>query len=141
MPSQPSQPSSSSSSYQPSKEYKYCISDFKKVYGVAERKIQSKNVLAKHPDKIPVIIEKLKNVSNPIPDLAKHKYLMPYDIYMNQLLYIINKRLDISSTESIYLFANDTLISNSESIMTTYQRHKDDDGFLYLYYTAENVFG
>lgn len=123
------------------KEYKYCISDFKKVYGVAERKKQSKMVQAKHPDKIPVIIEKLKNISNPVPDLEKHKYLMPNDIYMNQLLYIINKRLELNYNESVYLFANDTLISNSESIMTTYQRHKDDDGFLYLYYTAENVFG
>ena len=130
-----------SSSYQPSKEYKYCIADFKKVYGLAERKKQSKTVHAKHPDKIPVIIEKLKNVTNPVPDLEKHKYLMPNDIYMNQLLYIINKRLDINSSASIYLFANDILINNSESIMTTYQRHKDEDGFLYLYYTAENVFG
>ena len=124
-----------------SKEYKYCAPDFKAVYSLAERKKQSKMVATKYPGKIPLIVEKLKGVSNPIPDLEKHKYLIPNDIYMNQLIYIIYRKLELNSNESIYLFANDTLLNSSESILSVYQRYKDVDGFLYIFYTAENVFG
>ena len=120
---------------------KYCISTYKESSTFEERQAQCKNILAKHRDKIPIIIEKLKNITTPLPDLDKHKYLVQDDLYMNQILYILYKKLDISKSESIYLFANDTLLNNSESIMTVYHKYKDPDGFLYLFYTAENVFG
>ena len=122
-------------------EYKYCNAEFKKKYSLTERKKQSKAVSIKYPNKIPIIIEKIKGISNPIPDLKCQKYLIPNDIYLNQLIYIIYRKLELNSNESIYLFANDTLLNTSESIISIAQRYKDADGFLYIYYTAENVFG
>ena len=60
---------------------------------------------------------------------------------ISQLMCIIRKYLQLTSAESIYLFSNDTLLSPSESLYTTYGKYKDTDGFLYIYYTSENTFG
>lgn len=120
---------------------KYCIADYQKAHSLSERNRQYKTIIAKNGDKFPVIIEKLKNVSNILPDLEKNKFLMQNDMFINQVIYILNKKLELNSSESIYLFANDTLLNTSESLASIYQKHKDPDGFLYLFYTAENVFG
>ena len=124
-----------------SSQYKYCQSAFQEKYTLDKRKEQSYSIRSKYPDKLPIIIEKLKNISSPVADIPKNKFLIPDDLVVSQLMCIIRKYIELSSADSIYLFANDTLISPSESLYNTYGKYKDDDGFLYIFYTTENTFG
>lgn len=122
-------------------QFKYCQSTFQEKYTFDRRKEQSQSIMSKYPDKLPVIVEKLKNISSHIEDINKTKFLIPDDLVVSQLMCIIRKYLHLTSADSIYLFSNDTLLSPSETMYTTYCKYKDIDGFLYIYYTSENTFG
>lgn len=113
--------------------------NFKKKYSLEKRKQESKKILTKYPEKIPVIVEKSKKCS--LNDIDKNKYLVPEDLTMGQFLYVIRKRITLSPEESLYCFVNETLPATSSSMSHIYNDHKDEDGFLYITYCSENVFG
>ena len=99
---------------------------------------ESKKILDKYPDKIPLIIEKSKNCEY---DIDKNKYLVPKNIKMQQLIFIIRKRIKIKDSESIFIYVNNVLPPSSSCISEIYDSNKDDDGFLYINYSTENTFG
>ena len=115
--------------------------NFKKMYKKQDRLIESKKILAKYPDRIPVICQKTKSNTNSIPDLDKHKYLVPSDLTAGQLIYVIRKRLNLKENKAIFLFINNVLPPTSYSLEYLYELYKDDDGFLYITYSGENTFG
>lgn len=122
-------------------QFKYCQSTFQDKYPFDKRHEQSLCIRSKYPDKLPIIIEKLKNIKSHVNDIPKSKFLIPEDLVVSQLMCIIRRYLQLSSGESIYLFSNDIFISPAESIYTIYNKYKDTDGFLYIFYTTENTFG
>ena len=73
--------------------------------------------------------------------LDKHKYLVPNDVTIYHLQYILRKRLKITDRESIFLFSGTKLMRSDHLVSHLYQHHKDADGFLYLTYSQESVFG
>ena len=99
---------------------------------------ESKKILEKYPDKIPLIVEKSKNCEY---DIDKNKYLVPKDIKMQQLIFIIRKRIKIKDSESIFIYVNNVLPPSASYISEIYDNNKDDDGFLYINYSTENTFG
>ena len=99
---------------------------------------ESKKILDKYPDKIPLIVEKSKNCQY---DIDKNKYLVPKDIKMQQLIFIIRKRIKIKDSEAIFIYVNNVLPPSSSYISEIYNSNKDDDGFLYINYSTENTFG
>ena len=98
-------------------------------------------IVGKYPDRIPIIIEKSKINSNNIPDLDKHKFLVPSDISLGQFLYVLSRRIKLKSKVAIFLFINDKLISTSSLIGDIYNQNKHIDNFLYMKYAGENTFG
>jgi len=116
-------------------------SEFKKKYSIEERKSESAKMLLKFPDKVPVIVEKLPNCI--LPTMDRKKFLVPNDIMLAQFLSIIRKRINLSPETAIFVFfGNKHKLANATSLMTNiYSDMKDDDDFLYCYYTSENTFG
>tara|TARA_B100001094_G_scaffold331602_1_gene400531 strand:+ start:1712 stop:2071 length:360 start_codon:yes stop_codon:yes gene_type:complete len=114
-------------------------SEFKELNSFDDRLKESSKILNKYTDKIPVIIEryKTKNLTN----IDKKKYLLPKEITVGQLLFIIRKKISLSSEQAIYLFSENDLLSSNTLIIDLYNKHKDDDKFLYLFYDTENTFG
>ncbi len=53
----------------------------------------------------------------------------------------IKKKINIDSTQSIFLICNNILINNSQIMNQVYNRYHEADGFLYMILTLENVFG
>ena len=98
-------------------------------------------IRSKYPDRIPIIIEKTKTSSNNIPDLDKHKFLVPEDITLGQFMYVLRQRIKLESKVAIFLFINDKLISTSSLIGEIYNENKHIDNFLYIKYAGENTFG
>ena len=48
-------------------------------------------IRGKYPDRIPIIIEKSETNSNNMPDLDKHKFLVPSDISLAQFMYVLSR--------------------------------------------------
>jgi GABA(A) receptor-associated protein len=111
---------------------------FKEIHNLNTRKSEAERIIKKYPERVPVICEK---VGIDLPDLDKYKFLVPNDISLAQFMYIIRRRMKISSDKSIFLFVNNNLIPCSELFKKIYSEHKDEDGFLYISYNGESTFG
>lgn len=104
-----------------------------------ERVKESHKIKTKYPDRVPVICE--KNPGSGLDMLDKRKYLVPNDLTATQFLFIIRKRLKLASEKGIFLFVNNMIAPSTHTMVELYNQYKDDDGFLYMNYTEENVFG
>lgn len=115
---------------------------FKSQYSFQERSHEFSRIIAKYPDRIPIICEKLTDMkNNDIPNIDKSKYLVPLDLTISQFLYVIRKRIKLPAEKAIFLFVGRTIPASSVFISEIYSHHKDADGFLYITYSGENVFG
>jgi GABA(A) receptor-associated protein len=116
------------------------MSTFKSKNSLEDRKKESNRVLTNYPNKIPIICEKTKQ-SEKIPDIDKHKYLIPMDLTIGQFMFVIRKRMKLTPEMAIYIFIKGIIPPTSALISSLYNDYKDEDGFLYLEYSGENTFG
>ncbi|ESO12800.1 hypothetical protein HELRODRAFT_93454 [Helobdella robusta] len=112
---------------------------FKEENTFEQRKDEASKVLMKYPDRIPVIVEKLPGSS--IAPIDKRKFLVPKDINVAQFIFIIRKRIQLDPTKSLFLFVGRVLPQTSATMGHVYSENQDEDGFLYVAYSGENVFG
>jgi len=97
--------------------------------------------MAKYPGRVPIICERDPRYVD-VPDIDRKKYLVPSDISISNFMYIIRRRLKLSPEKSIYLFINNAVMpATSQLLITLYDEHVDNDGFLYIKYAGENTFG
>ena len=107
-----------------------------------ERITESDRILSRYPERRPVIVERSTSCSDDIPTIDKNKYLVPLNITMGQFLFVVRKRIKLETQETLYFFVNENVLVNSSQTMNSiYDSHQDEDGFLYLTYCSENVFG
>ncbi len=114
---------------------------FKYDFSFIERRNEASRVLEKYPDRVPIICDKSRTASNDCPDIDKKKYLVPRNLTMGQFIYVIRKRLKLAPEKAIFLFVGNSIAPATSSIDEIYIYNKDADGFLYITYTLENVFG
>ena len=108
---------------------------------VAKNRDEAEKLMRKYPDRIPVIVTRNKH-STTTPDIDKHRYLVPCDLTTGQLQYVIRKRLNLTSDKGLFLFVNKTIMSTDTLIISAYQTDQcKEDGFLYVVYSCESVFG
>ena len=120
----------------------YRDKSFKKLYSYEDRLTDSTQIRNKYPDRIPVICEQntsiRKKASNQI---NKKKYLVPLDLSVAQFIFIIRKNIQMTSTEAIFLCVGHIILPTNSLFIHLYEQYRDKDGFLYITYTTENVFG
>jgi GABA(A) receptor-associated protein len=116
------------------------VSEFKKQNSFDKRRSESKRMIEKYPDRIPVIVQKAHG-SGDIPDIDKKKYLVPGDLSIGQFVCIIRKRIKLDPKIALFIFINNVLPPTSAMMSTIYEEQRDEDGFLYISYNGENVFG
>lgn len=114
---------------------------FKQDFSFEQRKAEAIRVINKYPDRVPIICEKSNIASKDCPDIDKKKYLVPIDLTIGQFLYIIRKRLNLSPEKAIFLFVDNKIAPSTITINAIYNYNKDNDGFLYITYALENMFG
>lgn len=114
---------------------------FKSANTFESRFQESSRIVSKYPDRIPIICEKLHEKNNDIPTIDKTKYLVPVDLTISQFLFVIRNRMKLPAEKGIFLFVGNTIPPSSSMIANLYEIYKDPDGFLYINYSGENVFG
>lgn len=113
--------------------------NFKEKHSFEKRIEESRRIIRKYPDRIPVII--LRG-NKEIPDIDRQKYLVPNDLAISGLMYIVRKRIKLEPEKSLYFFINGTVMPASATLVSVlYEDHKDKDGFLYVTYCGESTFG
>jgi GABA(A) receptor-associated protein len=100
----------------------------------------SRKIVEQYPDRVPVIVEKDPRAR--LNDIDKKKFLAPADISVAKFIGEIRKHIQLGRQESLFVFVADNVMPQPNSTMSqVYAQHKDEDGFLYIIYSAENSFG
>ena len=115
------------------------MTTFKENFSLQKRLDESSCIKKKYPERVPVIVEKA--LSSDIQTIDKKKFLVPGDLTVGQFVYVIRKRIQLSSDQAIFIFVNNTLPSHTSLMSQLYKEHSDTDGFLYIIYSGESTFG
>ena len=117
------------------------IDNFKNKRSFVKRLDESNRIMSKYPERIPIIVCRA-NTCKDVPDIDRHKYLVPRDLSIGQFMHVIRQRIKLQPHISIYLMINDyTMPATSQLLGVIYNEHSDDDGFMYITYTGESTFG
>ena len=118
------------------KKYRY----FQEEYRFEYREKEFLKIKKKYPFRIPVIVE--KNIKcDDLINIKKKKYLVPNELNISSLIYLIRKNIKLDSSKALFLMTNNKILNNNKSLYDAYEENKSEDGFLYIYYTSENTFG
>ena len=116
-------------------EFKY-----KKAKTLEERKAEYKKVIEEHPGKIGIICE--KSPKSLIKDIEKNKYLIGEELNLAQFNKIIRRKLGMKQEEALFFLVNGKVsITGCDPMNEIYEKYKDKDGFLYIAYASEEVWG
>ena len=106
-----------------------------------ERKAEAAKIRSKFPDRVPVICERASSASASLPHIDNSKFLVPEEMTMGQLVYIVRKRIKLPPEQAIFVFVAGRLPPTSAKLADLYRKHQDADGMLYCVYASENTFG
>ena len=105
----------------------------------------SERVIAKHKDKLPVIVGP---GSDSAPVISNHKFLVPVDMTVGHMMHMLRSRVHVKPDQALFLFVNsmtdtshDSIPSNTQMIGQLYSMYRSEDGFLYIKYDVESTFG
>ena len=115
--------------------------NFKNKRSFVKRLEESNRIMSKYPERIPLIVCRA-NTCKDVPDIDRHKYLVPRDLTMGQFMHVIRQRIKLEPHISIYLMINGcTMPATSQLMGVLYIDNHDEDGFMYITYTGESTFG
>mmetsp|Transcript_2717 Transcript_2717/g.4237 ORF Transcript_2717/g.4237 Transcript_2717/m.4237 type:complete len:118 (+) Transcript_2717:36-389(+) len=113
---------------------------FKEENSFSKRLAEVQKISSKWPDRIPIILEKAK--TSRLEDIPKNKFLCPPEYTVQQFLGCIRKKVKLSRDTALFVFVNGTeLVSGDASMKNIYDQKKDEDGFLYMIYSDQEVMG
>ncbi|GMJ09246.1 AUTOPHAGY 8H, AUTOPHAGY 8I [Hibiscus trionum] len=115
------------------------IPSFKDEFTFDQRLEESRDIIAKYPNRVPVIVERYSK--SDLPEMDKQKYLVPRDMSVGQFIHILSSRLRLSPGKALFVFVKDTLPQTATLMDSVYESYKEDDGFLYMCYSSEKTFG
>jgi len=113
---------------------------FKDETTIEKRREEVAKITSKWPGRIPIILEKSKN--SQLEDIPKSKFLCPSDYSVQQFLGCIRKKVKMRRDTALFIFVNGReLVTGDSSMQGIYEQKKDEDGFLYMIYSDQDVMG
>ncbi len=118
---------------------------YQNIIPYKQRCEESLRIRYKYPNRIPVII----NIQDLSLKLKKNKLLIPEDYLMSYAICGIRKQLVLENYQAMFVFCDNVLVSNSQTIGELYENYKirnniknyEGDQYLYLTLCLENTFG
>ncbi len=114
--------------------------DFKSRIPFNKRLEESRLIKLRYPERIPIICERASRNAD-VPLIQKHKFLAPANMTIGQFIYVIRRSLSLSPEKALFLFVSNTLPTTQTLVRELYGDFADEDGFLYIKYSGESVFG
>ena len=115
--------------------------EYQRKIAFEKRLEESKRIIAKHPTRVPLIIERAAGCTT-VENIDKKKFLVPNDLTVGQLMFVVRKRLrTLTAEQGLFFFINELMHPPGALLSTIYAQHKHEDGFLYVLYASENTFG
>jgi microtubule-associated protein 1 light chain len=105
-----------------------------------ERAKDAANIKEQHPDKIPVIVER-STTEKTLPILDKTKFLVPGHVTVTELIRVLRRRLQLAPGQAFFLLSNRGLPPGTQTLAELWDSDHDEDGFMYLFYAAQETFG
>ncbi|CAN0021609.1 unnamed protein product [Bubo scandiacus] len=107
----------------------------------ATRMHEVTEIRIKYPNKIPVVVERYQREKT-LPPLTRTKFLVSQDLPLSQFVVTLRTRLCLASSQTFYLLVNNKGLPNmAVTMQELYRDNKDEDGFLYLTYASQEMFG
>jgi len=95
-------------------------------------------LLKNHPTRIPVLVHRH---SPRDPDIDQHRFLASHDMSIAGFSHTIRQRIHVNAQTAIFIFVNGTIFPQHLHLSDLYHIHQASDGFLYINYALEAVYG
>lgn len=103
-----------------------------------ERQRESRTMVHRHRDRLPVVIEP----RGMAPEVDKRKYMVPKEMPFGQFMLVVRNRMSLGPEQALFFFTSaNVLVSSSTQVGDVYLQSADEDGFLYIFYQVEHTFG
>jgi GABA(A) receptor-associated protein len=112
--------------------------------GVAHKE-EATRMLAKYPDRVPVVCT--RSLYSELPQIEKSKFAVPGTMPCGEFKYIVHKNIvqalgnNLGAEQTIYIFVNGIVPKTTTPMSELYEKFQATDGFLYVTYGAENTLG
>ncbi|KAH7642540.1 microtubule-associated protein 1 light chain 3 gamma [Dermatophagoides farinae] len=115
---------------------------YKQRKSFAMRREEVLGIRTKFPNKIPIIVERSPKERS-LPRLDKTKFLVPQELSMGKFMTIIRNRMNLNTRYSMHFMINNKTVAvgMTRTMNEIYKEHKDKDGFLYITYSSQEIFG
>ncbi|NWH72341.1 MLP3C protein, partial [Piaya cayana] len=91
--------------------------------------------------RLQVVVERYQKEKT-LPPLSRTKFLVSQDLPLSQFVVTLRTRLCLGSSQTFYLLVNNKGLPNmAVTMQELYADNKDEDGFLYLTYASQEMFG
>ena len=111
---------------------------YKEENAFVKRIEESKKMKKRYAKGVPVIFE--KNPTSRVNDLKQKKFVVPADVLIGQLYFLIRKNISLRPEDALFFFVENVIPQPSMQLGTLYKDHHDEDGFLYIAYADESVY-
>ena len=98
------------------------MKSFKGSHTIEDRINESTKIIAKYPQRIPIIVERATGCR--LNNIQKNKYLAPRDMAMCQFVFTVRKKIELQPSEAIFLMVNGQLVQSSILLAEIYEKHK-----------------
>lgn len=109
---------------------------------------ESARIVERYPTRIPVVCERVPNFiqKNNLPELSKKKFLVPNTMTLSQFYCVLKQQIKeerpSAANKSLYfLLRNRRAPRMGRELKEIYAESKWEDGFLYLHFCEESLFG
>ena len=118
-----------------------------------KRQEESQRIRKRYPDRVPVLTKEIKSrfhftwkkeeASNDLaqPQKEHRKFLVPNDFTLGQFMFTFRKKTKLQPEEAIVFSVRSNLLNPSMLMSQIYKEYRDQDGFLYMTWQRESVFG
>jgi len=111
------------------------LSPFKMDWSLEARTTECRNMLAKHPGRVPMVAERACAVA----ELRSSKLCLPCTLTVAQAQRIIRSKAGVDRDTRLQLSINGQILHPQLLIEDVHKLHQDEDGFLYCTYSMEEA--
>ena len=98
-------------------------------------------ILDGRTNRLESIFEALFNDRSDVPEIDQNKFLVPADLSVGQFVYVIRKRIKLSTEKAIYIFVKTCFHRRLRACLRCAMSTRMMTGSFYIKFSGENYFG